>query len=59
MSLISCPNCESLMNAGETCPECDHTEHGECICKSCMDKCDREIMELNEEAYLENPETEP
>lgn len=33
----ACPNCDASMNAGETCPECKHTEvEGEvCECDAC------------------------
>ncbi len=31
----TCPNCESKMNAGEYCPECDHNDTGDCDCEHC------------------------
>lgn len=32
-----CPNCGSTMNAGESCPECEHTEltNRDCDCREC------------------------
>lgn len=36
-NVIDCPNCESKMNAGESCPECDHTDDlgPDCSCAYC------------------------
>ena len=32
-----CPNCQSLMNAGDPCPECDHADNEPlCDCEHCM-----------------------
>lgn len=31
-----CPNCSSLMNEGDPCPECDHVEGDDfCECSTC------------------------
>ena len=32
-----CPNCQSTMNEGDPCPECDHTDGDPlCDCQHCM-----------------------
>lgn len=31
-----CPNCEAVMEEGDTCPECDHTEVDACPCRQCF-----------------------
>lgn len=36
--LITCPNCESLMNPGESCPECDHVDSYDCTCDACVEE---------------------
>lgn len=34
-----CPNCESLMNTRESCPECDHSyKVDECYCRFCVNQ---------------------
>lgn len=35
---ITCPNCEAIMDSGDSCPECDHTDvRGvQCSCAACM-----------------------
>lgn len=33
---IRCPNCDSLMNDGDPCPECDHNSDGDCCCDHCI-----------------------
>jgi phage terminase large subunit-like protein len=37
--MFRCPNCESMMNEGETCPECEHDDRIDevCQCEACLD----------------------
>lgn len=37
MATITCPNCGSSMNSGDSCPECSHSDDGyECDCAFCQ-----------------------
>ena len=54
---IRCPNCDAMMNEGEACPECDHTDvaDADCICDFCVYGDDDESdVELDDESDLED-----
>ena len=34
--ITTCPNCDSTINEGDGCPECDHDDGGECECAFCL-----------------------
>ncbi len=38
--LVRCPNCGSLMNEGDQCPECDHVDDVDCDCVWCLERED-------------------
>lgn len=40
METVTCPNCESKMNAGDSCPECNHRDDDSCECQHCGEICD-------------------
>ena len=37
---IHCPNCHALMDEGDPCPECEHTDRGDCQCQFCTEDKD-------------------
>ena len=34
--ITTCPNCDSTINEGDGCPECDHDDRGGCTCDHCL-----------------------
>jgi len=47
-----CPNCDSLMNTGDSCPECPHRDDDpDCECRA----CDESRENAAEQAELRMP----
>lgn len=55
--IITCPNCQSKMNEGDDCPECDHSNDGnECDCAYCQAMADGCRDDAWWDAYLSGPQ---